>query len=149
MPPTFVLFMCWAAYLAAAGIGLALCLVLALPPPTRRTSRRVAGGIVGSVVGTALLQVIVLPLIAVLWVILWTVGKLMNEPHGVALTIWIVVVAAATFGIFALASFGGLVNGWGIGSRIGDGWTVTAAVRASVAHRLMLRLLPRLRAAAV
>ena len=140
MPPTFVLFMCWAAYLAAAGIGLAVCLVLAIAPPTRRTARRVAGGIVGSLAGTALLQIAVLPVIAVLWVILWPVGKLMGEAHGAALVIWTVVFAAATFGVFALASFFGLINGWGIGSRICDGWTVGAAARASGAYRLALRL---------
>ena len=149
MPPTFVLFMCWAAYLAAAGIGLVACLVLALVPPARRTARRVAGGIVGSLFGTALFQVVVLPVIAVLWVILWTVGKLMSEPHGVALGIWIGIAAAATFGVFGLASFFGLINGWGIGSRICDGWTAGAAVRASVAYRLALRLLPRRNSPAV
>ena len=143
MPPTFLLFMCWAAYLAAAGIGLALCLVLSLTPPTRRTARRVAGGLVGSVIGTALLQVIALPVIAVFWVILWSTGKLMSEPHGVALVIWITIVAAATFGVFALASLFGLLNGWGIGARVSDGWTVDAAARASVAYRLALRLRPR------
>jgi hypothetical protein len=143
MPPTFVLFMCWAAYFAAAGIGLAVRLVLAFASPTRRTARRAAGGIVGSLLGTALLQVAVLPVSAVLWVVLSVVGKRMSEPHGLALAMWIVLVAAATFGVFGFTSLFGLINGWGIGSRICDGWTVGAAVRASVAYRLAFKLLPR------
>ena len=97
----------------------------------------------GSFIGTGLLQFFALPLLAVIWAILWVFGKLVGQPHGVGQTVWVVIVVAATFGVFALASILGLISGWGAGATIADGGNAGAAVRDSLVFRLARRLWPR------
>ena len=93
--------------------------------------------------GTALFQFLSLPLVGLIWAILWVAGRLVGEAHGIALVVWMIVGLGGTFGIYGFASLLGFISGWGIGSKISDGWTIGAAVRASIGYRMGRRLLGR------
>jgi len=137
MPPTFGYIVLLFAYLLAGGIGLGICLLLALFPPTRQVAARLAGGIVGSFPGVILFQVLAIPALIVMFAIFWLVLRLLGPLDGLAQIVWNVSVIASMLGMFALSSAAGFAVGWRVGARRATGMSFRRAVRASRLLTLM------------
>jgi hypothetical protein len=137
MPRTSGYMMLLFAYLLVGGIGLGICSLLALLPPTRRVAARLAGGIVGSFPGVFLFQVLAIPALIVMFAIFWLVLRLLGPLDGLAQIVWNVSVIASMLGMFALSSAAGFVVGWRVGTRLATGMSFRRAVRASRLLTLM------------
>jgi hypothetical protein len=118
-----------AGYLVLGLIVLAVALLLAIWPPSRRTGRRIAGGVVGSLPFLFFFQGLSLPGLVAIGSIPFLLGIWSgpaDAPNMIAALSELVLMLAA----FA-ASITGLITGWGVGGRVVSGTPVRDALRAS------------------
>lgn len=141
----FAYLAAWLALLALAGIGLFLCLCLAAFASRRSLAKHVAGGIVGSLPSVLLFQVLAAPVVAVAVLAFFGMQSLVGPLSGAPQIVFSVLALLLTFGVFAAASFVGLLVGWGVGYRMASGVPLSIALRASRVVAATLRLASRLR----
>jgi hypothetical protein len=131
MPPTFAFVMLWGAYLAAAAIGIGVCLAASVLPAWRPFALRVAGGIVASIPGVIILQAFAVPVLALVFALFWVVSRLIGPLDGAAQIAWNLTVIIAFLAIPSILSVIGFTVGWGIGVRMARGATLKRALDGS------------------
>jgi hypothetical protein len=127
MPPTFVYFLALAAYLCFGAVALVLAAALAVVPAARTTAKRLAGGVIGSYPGVFVFQALSLPVLMALGLLIWLLNRAFQAGSAVAAAVGFTE-AMLILGVFAAASFAGLVTGWSVGAEVATGMSVRAAV---------------------
>jgi hypothetical protein len=106
----------------------AICVLLALLPPTRRLARRLAMSMLASFPGVFLFQILAFPLCLALLLLAAAVFRLLGPDSSVADSL----IMPALFLImilFAAASLGGFYAGWSVAWRVSGGADLGSALR--------------------
>jgi len=128
MPPTFAYAMILFAYVCFGGVALAIAVILAIAPGTRRLARRLAGGVIGSYPGVFLFQILAVPLLAAVWGACWMLRRVFPQPDNQFGAVALITILFV-LGIFACMSILGFITGWSAGSGVALGVPLGAALR--------------------
>jgi hypothetical protein len=129
-PVAFAYLLGFTVYLALGLTALAVTLLLAIVPATRRAAQRIAGGVIGSFPFLLFFQGLSLPVLVAIAAIPLLLGVWSGPADGPN-----IIVAFGELGfmaaVFVAASVTGIVAGWGVGARVASGMRVRDALRAS------------------
>jgi hypothetical protein len=120
MPPWFPYLMALSAYIAAAGVVWAFCVLLALLAPTRRLARRLAMSMLASFPGVFLFQVLASPLCVALLFLVAAVFWLLGPDSSLAERLIMPAIFSSMI-LFAAASLCGFYAGWSVAWRVSGG----------------------------
>lgn len=96
------------------------------------SARLITGAIFGSIAGVLLFLVLVsLPATAVLFGVLWCLQHLLGRLDGIAQIVWNVFVMLSMAGVSIVGAVLGSVVGWGVGSRMASGSSLSRSMESS------------------
>jgi hypothetical protein len=128
MPPWLPYMMALSAYVAAAGVVWAFCVLLALLAPTRRLARRLAMSMLASFPGVFLFQVLAFPLCLALLLLAVAVFRLLGPDSYVADRLAVPALFSSMI-LFAAASLCGFYAGWSVAWRVSGGAELGSTLR--------------------